>query len=88
MPSSHEILVRPIITEKNTMLGEQDKYTFEVLEATNKIEIKRGSGRGLQGEGHHQHDHGARKLRRFGPPIWHDAVLEEGRRHARGGAAD
>ncbi len=41
MPSSHEILVRPIVTEKNTMLGEQDKYTFEVLEATNKIEIKR-----------------------------------------------
>ena len=41
MPSSHEILVRPIITEKNTLLGEQGKYSFEVLPNANKIEIKR-----------------------------------------------
>ncbi len=41
MLSSHQILVRPIITEKNTLLGEQGKYTFEVLANTNKIEIKR-----------------------------------------------
>ena len=41
MPTSHEILVRPIITEKNTMLNDQGKYTFEVLQDANKIEIKR-----------------------------------------------
>ena len=41
MLSSHQILVRPIITEKNTLLNEQGKYTFEVAEAANKIEIKR-----------------------------------------------
>ncbi len=41
MPTSHEILVRPIITEKNTMLNELGKYTFEVLPTANKIEIKR-----------------------------------------------
>ena len=39
--SSHQILVRPIITEKNTLLNEQGKYTFEVLPDANKIEIKR-----------------------------------------------
>jgi large subunit ribosomal protein L23 len=41
MRSSHEILVRPIITEKNTMLNDQGRYTFEVLQDANKIEIKR-----------------------------------------------
>ena len=41
MRTSHEILVRPIITEKNTMLNDQGKYTFEVLQDANKIEIKR-----------------------------------------------
>ncbi len=31
----HDVLRRPIITEKNTMLGAQNKYTFEVAaEAT------------------------------------------------------
>ena len=41
MRTSHEILVRPIITEKNTMLNDKGKYTFEVLQDANKIEIKR-----------------------------------------------
>ena len=41
MTSSHQILVRPIITEKNTLLNEKGKYTFEVLPDANKIEIKR-----------------------------------------------
>ncbi len=41
MLASHQILVRPIITEKNTLLNDQGKYTFEVLPTVNKIEIKR-----------------------------------------------
>ena len=41
MATNHEILVRPIITEKNTMLNDRGKYTFEVLQDANKIEIKR-----------------------------------------------
>ena len=41
MPTSHQILVRPIITEKGTMLNDQGKYAFEVLPNANKIEIKR-----------------------------------------------
>jgi len=39
--SGHQILVRPIVTEKNTMLNEVGKYCFEVIQTTNKIEIKR-----------------------------------------------
>src|SRR3954451_12616453 len=39
--SGHQILVRPIVTEKNTMLNEVGKYCFEVLQTSNKIEIKR-----------------------------------------------
>jgi large subunit ribosomal protein L23 len=41
MLSGHQILVRPIVTEKNTALNEVGKYTFEVLLTANKIEIKR-----------------------------------------------
>lgn len=40
MLTAHQILVRPIITEKNTTLNEVGKYTFEVAQAANKIQIK------------------------------------------------
>ncbi|CAA9567236.1 MAG: LSU ribosomal protein L23p (L23Ae) [uncultured Thermomicrobiales bacterium] len=35
-----DVLRRPIITEKNTMLMEQGQYTFEVAPDANKIQIK------------------------------------------------
>ena len=41
MLSGHQILVRPIVTEKNTALNEVGKYCFEVIQTANKIEIKR-----------------------------------------------
>ena len=41
MLTAHQILVRPIVTEKNTSLNEVGKYCFEVLLNANKIEIKR-----------------------------------------------
>lgn len=37
----HQVLRRPVITEKSTMLGNQGQYTFEVAREANKIEIKR-----------------------------------------------
>jgi large subunit ribosomal protein L23 len=37
----HEILIRPIISEKNTMLSEQGKYSFEVSHRANKIMVRR-----------------------------------------------
>lgn len=37
----YDVLRRPLITEKNTMLGVQGKYTFEVAPAANKPIIRR-----------------------------------------------
>ena len=36
----YEVLRRPLITEKNTMLGAQSKFTFEVAKDANKIQIR------------------------------------------------
>ena len=36
----YEVLRRPLITEKNTMLQTQNKYAFEVAEEANKNQIK------------------------------------------------
>ena len=35
-----DVLRRPVITEKNTMLMTQGQYTFEVAPGANKIQIK------------------------------------------------
>lgn len=35
-----EVLRKPLITEKNTMLSEQNKFTFEVHPSATKIMIK------------------------------------------------
>jgi len=37
----YEVLRRPVITEKNTILQEQNKYVFEVAETANKPQIKK-----------------------------------------------
>lgn len=39
--SAHEVLIRPVITEKNTLLSEQGRYAFEVHDQANKIQIRR-----------------------------------------------
>ena len=36
----HEILIRPVISEKNTMLNEQGRYVFEVADKANKIMVR------------------------------------------------
>ena len=36
----HDVLVRPIITEKNTMLGAQNKYCFQVANSATKPLIR------------------------------------------------
>lgn len=35
-----DVLIRPMITEKNTRIGELGQYTFEVARNANKIQIK------------------------------------------------
>jgi len=37
----YDVLRRPLITEKNTLIGEQNKYTFEVAIAANKPMVRR-----------------------------------------------
>jgi len=34
------VLKRPVISEKSTLLGGQNKYTFEVAREANKLQIK------------------------------------------------
>ncbi len=41
MPTPHQIIIRPLITEKNTSLMVDNKYSFEVLRDASKPEIKR-----------------------------------------------
>lgn len=38
--NAHDIIIRPVITEKNTALMEIAKYTFEVAQSANKPMIK------------------------------------------------
>ena len=36
-----DVLIRPIITEKTTLLMQENKYTFQVPLAANKVEIRK-----------------------------------------------
>ena len=36
---NYDIIVRPLITEKSTKLIEENKYTFEVKQGSNKVEV-------------------------------------------------
>jgi large subunit ribosomal protein L23 len=38
---AHDIIIRPIITEKSSALVENNKYTFEVHRSANKIQIRK-----------------------------------------------
>lgn len=36
----HDVLIRPVITEKSTMFMEEGKYTFRVPLTANKVQIR------------------------------------------------
>ena len=38
---AHDIIVRPVITEKSSRMMEINKFTFEVHSSANKIEIRK-----------------------------------------------
>lgn len=40
MKNAYDVIKRPLITEKSTKLIEERKYTFEVMQGANKIEVK------------------------------------------------
>ena len=37
---AYHTIIRPVVSEKSTVLGEQGKYVFEVAPGANKIQIK------------------------------------------------
>lgn len=41
MKPNYEVIVRPLITEKSMKLIEARKYTFEVKQGANKVEVKK-----------------------------------------------
>lgn len=41
MKSPYDVIVRPLITEKSSNLTESRKYTFEVQQGSNKVEVKK-----------------------------------------------
>ncbi|MFQ5848136.1 MAG: 50S ribosomal protein L23 [Candidatus Methylomirabilales bacterium] len=40
MREPHRVIRRPVVTEKGTVLKEQNKYCFEVDRRANKVEVK------------------------------------------------
>ncbi len=36
----HQIIIRPLITEKNTRLMEENKYSFEIERTANKYQVR------------------------------------------------
>ena len=38
---AHDVIIRPIVTEKSNSLMEHNKYTFEVHKSANKIQIRK-----------------------------------------------
>ena len=36
----HQVIIKPMITEKSTILQERSKYVFQVAPKANKVEIK------------------------------------------------
>ncbi len=38
---TYEVLLRPVVSEKSTMLATENKYTFEVAPRANKIDVRR-----------------------------------------------
>ena len=43
-----QVLKRPVITEKSTMLQEQNKYVFEVLPKANKAQVREAVERAFE----------------------------------------
>ena len=47
-PHPLNVVLRPLITEKATRLGGENKYAFEVTRAANKVQIKEAVEKGFE----------------------------------------
>ena len=91
MPALHEIIVRPVVTEKSSAAYQTRKeYTFEVHPEANKHADPRRAREAVRREGdgrlHHADARGKRSP--AAGTRGHDAALEEGDRDAQGGRHD
>ena len=43
-----QVLKRPLITEKSTLLQEQNKYVFEVMPSANKVQVREAVQRAFE----------------------------------------
>ena len=77
----YQILRRPVITEKSTLLSEQGRYVFEVAKSATKHDIKRAVEDAFDVTVVRVHTMGVRgKRKRFGPRIttlrsWKKAIV-------------
>lgn len=79
----YEVLRRPVVTEKSTVLAAQGKYVFEVAEGANKPQIKDAVQRAFNvtvNEVNTTMMHGKRRRNRNGrpggdPPTWKKAIV-------------
>jgi len=80
---AYSTILRPVVSEKSTLLGDHGKYIFEVAPGANKIQIKHAIEEAFANSQHHPR-HGQ------SPPPWplrgHDPLLEESHRDAAGGS--
>ena len=76
-----QILRRPVITEKSTLLSEQGRYVFEVAKSATKHDIKRAVEEAFEVTVVRVHTMSVRgKRKRFGPRIttlrsWKKAIV-------------
>ncbi len=77
-----DIIRRPVVTEKSTLLQEQGRYTFEVAPSANKHRIKQAVEEAFNVEVVRVNTMMVRgKRKRFGPrlvakPAWKKAVVQ------------
>ncbi len=82
--NDYQVIIRPLITEKNTNLMEVNKYSFEVAREANKAQIKRAIENIFQVNVTNVHTMNVRgKMRRRGRAIgyqrnWKKAIVTLG----------
>ncbi len=90
MPTLHQIVVRPVVTEKSSAAYQTRKeYTFEVHPEANKYQIRDALQKLFGVHGHRRAHHADAAARGHpGPHPRDDGPLEEGDRHAQGRRLD
>mgnify|MGYP001078152543 CR=1 FL=1 len=77
-----DIIRRPVVTEKSTLLQEQGRYTFEVAPSATKLQIKQAVEEAFNVEVVRVNTMNVRgKMKRFGPrlaakPAWKKAIVQ------------